>query len=91
MIRNPCRQDWEAAPTLPVRIINWDAIKCRVLQGGKNELEYVLLGVGVHLSQVLICFRGLGEFGGTGNRARSRTAIDPGLLRRADQQFPSVI
>jgi hypothetical protein len=59
MVRNPCRQDWEAPPNLPVSTINWDAIKRRVLQGRKNEFEYVLQCVGVHLSLVLICFGGL--------------------------------
>jgi hypothetical protein len=59
MVHNPCRQDWEAPPNLPVSTINWDAIKRRVLQGRKNEFEYVLQCVGVHLSLVLICFGGL--------------------------------
>jgi len=59
MFRNPFRQDWEAPPNLPVSTINWDAIKRCVLQGGKNECEYVLQCVGVPLSLVLICFGGL--------------------------------
>ena len=64
MVRNPCRQDWEAPSNLPIGTIDWDAIKRSVLQGCKNEFEYVLQSVGVHLSLVLICFGGLGEFGG---------------------------
>jgi len=59
MVCNPCRQDGEARPNLPVSTINWDAIKRRVLPGCKNELEYVLHCVGVHLALVLIWFRGL--------------------------------
>ena len=31
------------------------------------------------------------SFGKTGNSARRRTAIDPGLLRRVDRRLPSVI
>ena len=59
MVRNPCRQDWEAPLNLPVGTNNWNAIKPGVLQVHKNEFEYVLQGVGVHLSLILICFGGL--------------------------------
>jgi len=59
MVRNPYREDWEASHNFPVSSINWDAIKHRVLQGRKNEFEYIFQWVSVHLSLVLICFGGL--------------------------------
>ena len=45
--------------TFLLAYINWDAIKGRVLQGRKNEFEYVLQRVGVYLFLVSICFCGL--------------------------------
>ena len=64
MVRNPCRQDWDATSTLPIGTIDWDTVKHHVMPGRKNEFEYVLQCVGIHLSLVLICFSGLGEFRG---------------------------
>jgi len=59
MLGNPCRQDWEASLNLPVSTGNSDPIKRHLLQGRKNEFEYVLHYLGVHLSLVLICIGGL--------------------------------